>query len=81
MRVKAISKKFNSPLEMFEFLRSWGLPRLDNMVIDSAFKGMPMYNLDKTLLMMPDQYNKLLQDGILEFDKMIKYDTWDKDTL
>ena len=49
-------------ITVFRKLKRINLSRVELMIIDSAVKGMPLNNLDKTLLLPQHGYDTMLQN-------------------
>lgn len=59
------SKGFKNPIELFAYLRQTNqFSRLDLMIIDSAYKGMPLNTLHNTLLLTEATYDRIVVDII-----------------
>jgi hypothetical protein len=59
------SKGFKTQIELFASLHQTGLfSRLELMIVDSIVKGMPLDNLNKTLLLTENSYIKII-DSII----------------
>jgi len=53
---------FPTPSDFFQMLSSENFDKVDIMIIDSAFKGLPICNYDKTLLLLQDDFiNRLYE--------------------
>ncbi len=49
-----------------------GLSKLELMLLDTAFKQLPLEKADTTLLILPDRYNDMLQKIIVVLVQMIQ---------
>ena len=63
---------YKDTYDLFKALKSNGFSKLELMVMDSAVKGMPLENLDKTLLIIPDEYDKLIEEATSKMIEMIQ---------
>lgn len=70
-QVNKLRNKYSSVLQMFDDIRG-NFTRLEMMIIDSAYKGMSLENLDRTLLLKQDNYIKLLQNATKKLSSILK---------
>ncbi len=59
--VKRVNETEKYPLILFQKLKQQGLSRVELMIVDSAIKNMSLETLDKTLLLLPEEYSNILQ--------------------
>lgn len=60
-QIKKKHKKFNSSTEFFMKVRP-RLSRIELMILDSAYKNMPLDNLHKTLILKQNRYLEMIQN-------------------
>ena len=67
-----LAKEHRMSLASFSLER---LTKLELMILDSAFKKLPLKTTDNTLLILPDDYNILLQNLITFLLEMLQNST------
>ena len=73
--IRKITEIFYNSVDLFQALNRYGLTKVELMVVDSAIKGMNLERLDKTLLIIPERYDQLLEKMICIFIKLLQNKT------